>query len=211
MDGAVDERIKTGQRIGVFGGTFDPPHCGHLAVALEVRYRLQLDRMVLFVANDPWQKTVHNGVTPANMRFEMVTSVVSAVNGLIGAVALEASDHEIRRGGATHTADTLATLAGETDGAELFVVLGSDIAASLDTWKRADEVRRLATTVVVERSGNTGRPPEGWEHVVVGVPCLEIASTDIRDRFRNGRPVEALVPSQVVDYVKSHGLYGSAR
>ena len=202
----------TPQRIGVFGGTFDPLHFGHLAIALEVRHQLKLDRMLLVVANDPWQKTVFNTVTPARFRFEMVAAAVSAANESMGEAALEASDHEIRRGGETYTADTLATLASETNGAELFVVVGSDIAASLDTWKRADEVRQLATTVVAERGGSTsGRPPEGWEHLVVKVPALEISSTDVRNRFRNGRPVEALVPLGVVDYVRSSGLYGGAR
>ena len=202
----------TPQRIGVFGGTFDPLHFGHLAIALEVRHQLKLDRMLLVVANDPWQKTVFNTVTPARFRFEMVAAAVSAANESMGEAALEASDHEIRRGGETYTADTLATLASETNGAELFVVVGSDIAASLDTWKRADEVRQLATTVVAERGGSaSGRPPEGWEHLVVKVPVLEISSTDVRNRFRNGRPVEALVPLGVVDYVRSSGLYGGAR
>ena len=210
---AIGERIgATGQRIGVFGGTFDPLHLGHLAIAFEVRHQLQLDRMLLVVANDPWQKTVYNSVTPASLRFEMVAAAVSAANESIGAVALEASDHEIRRGGETYTADTLIALAEENDGAELFVVVGSDIAASLDTWERPDEVRRLATTVVADRGGSLkGRPPEGWDHVLVTVPALEISSTDVRNRFRNHRPVEALVPLQVVDFVRSHGLYGSAR
>ena len=202
----------TPQRIGVFGGTFDPIHFGHLAIAFEVRHQLELDRMLLVVANDPWQKTVFNSVTPARFRLEMVQATVSAVNESVGATVLEASDHEMRRGGETYTADTLAALASETDGAELFVVVGSDIAASLDTWKCPEEVQRLATTVVAERGGNTGgRPPHGWEHVMVAVPALEISSTDIRNRFRNGRPVQALVPPRVVDYVRSNGLYGSAR
>ncbi len=206
----------TPQRIGVFGGTFDPIHFGHLAIALEVRHQLELDRMLLVVANDPWQKTVFNSVTPARFRLEMVQVAVSAANETVGAVVLEAGDQEIQRGGETYTADTLAALASGTDSetgaAELFVVVGSDIAASLDTWERPEDVQRLATTVVAERGGNTGgRPPEGWEHLVVEVPALEISSTDIRNRLRNGRPVQALVPPGVIDYVMSNGLYGSAR
>ena len=197
------------QRIGVFGGTFDPLHFGHLAIAFEVRHQLELDRVLLLVANDPWQKTVFNSVTPAAVRFEMVEAAVAAANESTGSTVLEASDLEIGRGGETYTADTLAALAAETDGAELFVVVGSDIAASLDTWERPDEVCRLATTVVAERAGSVaGRPPEGWDHVVVAAPALEISSTDIRNRFRNGRPTEALVPGPVIEYVRSHGLYG---
>ena len=168
--------------------------------------------MLLVVANDPWQKTVFTSVTPASVRFEMLEAAVAAANESAGSTALEASDLEIRRGGETYTADTLASLASETDGAELFVVVGSDIAASLDTWERPDEVRKLATTVVAERAGSSGgRPPQGWDHVVVAVPALEISSTDVRNRFRNVRPTEALVPPSVIEYVRSHGLYGSTR
>lgn len=202
----------TPQRIGVFGGTFDPIHFGHLAVALEVRHQLGLDRMLLVVANDPWQKTVCNSVTPAASRLEMVGAAAAAANETVGATVLEASDQEIRRGGETYTADTLAALESETGGAELFVVVGSDVAASLDTWERPEEVQRLATTVVAQRGGDArGRPPEGWEHIVVEAPALEISSTDIRSRFRSGRPVLALVPPRVADYVRANGLYGSAR
>ena len=202
----------TPQRTGVLGGTYDPIHFGHLAVALEVRHQLELDRMLLVVANDPWQKTVFNSVTAAKHRLEMVRAAASATNAAAGATVLEASDQEIRRGGETYTADTLAALKAETGGAELFVVVGSDVAASLDAWERPEEVQRLATTVVAERGGNArGRPPEGWEHIVVEAPSLEISSTDVRNRFRSGRPVEALVPPGVVEYVRSNGLYGSAR
>ncbi|MCQ3805977.1 MAG: nicotinate-nucleotide adenylyltransferase [Acidimicrobiaceae bacterium] len=202
----------TPQRVGVFGGTFDPVHSGHLAVALEVRHRLELDRMLLVVANDPWQKTVFNSVTPARFRFEMVRAAVAAANETIGASVLEASDHEIRRGGRTCTADTLAALDAQTGGTDLFVVVGSDVAASLDTWERPEEVQRLATTVVAERAGSVGgRPPPGWEHVVVEAPALEVSSTDVRNRFRNGRPVLGLLPTPVIDYVRSNGLYGSPR
>lgn len=200
------------KRIGVFGGTFDPLHCGHLALALEVRDQLELDRMLLVVANDPWQKTACVPVTLAKYRFEMVAAAVGAINATSGSPILEASDYEIRRGGQTYTADTLATLAAENDNAELFVIVGSDIAASLDTWKRTDEIQQLATTVVALRGGKAaGCPPQGWPHVVVSVPSLEISSTDVRDRFRDGRPVEALIPLQVADYVRTQRLYGSAR
>ena len=198
--------------IGVFGGTFDPLHTGHLAIALEVRHRLQLDRMLLVVANDPWQKTVVTAVTPATLRLELVSAAVDEINRIAGSVMLEASDHEIVRGGESYTADTLATLSAEDHNAELFLLVGSDAAAGLDTWKRPAEIRRLATTVVVDRGGRQGgRPPEGWSHILVAIPALEISSNDVRARFRDGRPVEALVPAAVVSGVRSHGLYGSGR
>lgn len=196
-------------RIGVFGGTFDPLHNGHLLVALEVRHRLELDRMLLVVANDPWQKA-DSAVTPAAIRLELVADAVARLNERIGDTALEASDREIRRGGESYTADTLASLRAEHPDDELFMLVGSDAAAGLDSWKRPDELRTAATTVVVDRGGREGgRPPAGWAHVVVDVPLMEVSSSDLRRRISRGAPVEALMPPTVIDGVRRHGLYAS--
>lgn len=204
-DGADGEPMPDGPRIGVLGGTFDPPHLGHLAVALDVHHALELDRTLLVVANDPWQKSADRAVTDAGTRLRMVEAMVAGFDGL------ESSDAEIRRGGETYTADTLEDLGAATPDASFFLVVGSDAAAGIDTWKRPDDVRRLATTVVVDRGGVTGgRPPKGWPHVVVEVPSLEISSSDLRERFAAGRPVAAMMAPAVVDLVRSTGLYGSA-
>ncbi len=202
----ADRDDQQTSRIGVLGGTFDPPHLDHLAVALEVHHRLRLDRTLLVVANDPWQKSARCPVTPAATRLELATAAVGDLDGL------EASDIEIRRGGETYSADTLEELAASIPGVELFLVVGSDAAGGLDTWKRPDDVRRLAPTVVVDRAGRSGgRPPDGWSHVVVDVPTLEISSSDLRARFADGRPVEAMVPPPVIEMIRASGLYGSGR
>ena len=201
---AVQRRI--GPRIGVLGGTFDPPHLGHLAVALEVRHRLRLSVVLLVVANDPWQKSALHPVTPAPVRLEMVRAAVSGLEGI------EASSLEIDRGGESYMADTLAELDSMHPGADLMLVVGSDIAQGLDTWKRPAELRELATTVVVDRAGRAGgRPPLRWPAMVVEGPALDISSCDIRARFADGRPVEALVPRAVADVVRARGLYGCGR
>ena len=193
-------------RIGVLGGTFDPPHFGHLAAALEVRHRLRLSVVLFVVANDPWQKSALQPVTPARKRLEMVRAAISGLDGL------EASSLEIDRGGESYMADTLQELRSQRPGAELMLVVGSDTAQGLDTWKRPAELRELSTTVVVDRAGRSGgRPGEGWPAVVVEVPGLDISSCDIRARFADGRPVEALVPPAVADFVRSEGLYGCGR
>ena len=193
-------------RIGVLGGTFDPPHFGHLAAALEVRHRLRLSVVLFVVANDPWQKSSLQPVTPARIRLEMVSAAIGGLDGL------EASSLEIDRGGESYMADTLQELRSQHPGAELMLVVGSDTAQGLDTWKRPAELRELSTTVVVDRAGRSGgRPGEGWPAVVVEVPGLDISSCDIRARFADGRPVEALVPPAVADFVRSEGLYGCGR
>ena len=176
-------------------------------IALEVRHRLALDRLLLVVANDPWQKA-ETDVTLASVRFALVSDAVAEINARIGETALEASDLEIRRGGLTYSADTLAQLRDADPAAELFLLVGSDAAAGLPSWKRTDEIRRLATTVVVDRGGREGgRPPADWEHMVVEVPAMEVSSTDIRQRVREGAPVEALIPPTVSSGIGRLGLY----
>ncbi len=200
----MSDRCPT--RLGVFGGTFDPPHFGHLAAALEVRHLLRLDCMLLVVANDPWQKSALAPVTAAGDRLALSAEAAAGFDGL------EVSDLEIRRGGPSSTAETLDELRAAHPHAELFMVVGSDAAAGLDTWKRPADIRRLATTVVMDRLGrHGGRPPSGWEHIVVDVPALEISSADLRARFADGRPVDALTPRAVIEGVRSRGLYGSGR
>ena len=190
----------------MLGGTFDPPHFGHLAAGLEARHRLGLSKVLLMVANDPWQKSGLHPVTPARLRLEMVRAAVGDLDGL------EVSTLEIDRGGESYMADTLRQLRGLHPEAELLLVVGSDTAQGLDTWKRPSELRELATTVVVDRAGPSGgRPPAGWPAVVVEVPALDISSCDIRSRFADGRPVEALVPAAVIEVVRSRGLYGCGR
>ncbi len=199
------ERIGTasrGERIGVFGGTFDPIHVGHLVTAVNVRHALDLDRVLLVVANDPWQKA-DLPVTPANDRLAMVEAAVADVGGI------EASDLEISWGGLSYTADTLATLRRLHPDAELHIILGSDAAALLPTWERVEEVRASATLVVVTRPGAGAlAPPLGWDHRAVEVPRLEVSSTDLRARFVDGRPLDWLVTVPVVHVIRQRGLYG---
>lgn len=190
------------RRFGVFGGTFDPPHVGHLVTAVNVRHALNLDAVLLVVANDPWQKSGDRQVSPAEDRLAMVRAAVSGVEGL------EASDLEIRRGGTSYTADTIADLRADDPDVELFLILGSDAAEGLPTWARADEVRNGATIVVVTRPGaEHGEPPDGWSWVSVESPRLEVSSTDLRRRVLDGRPLDYLLTPAVIDCIESRGLY----
>jgi nicotinate-nucleotide adenylyltransferase len=191
-------------RIGIFGGTFDPVHVGHLVAALNTRHDLGLDRVVLMVANVPWQKAGERKVTPAEDRFEMVKAAVGAVAGL------EASRMEIDRGGPSYTADTVSQFATLYPGAELFVIVGWDVGADLDSWERLDEVRDLARLVVVNRPGTpppAGLRRQGWRLAQVTGPNLEISSTDLRARAATGRPLDYLVPAPVVRVIRERNLY----
>lgn len=201
-DGTADTVPTVSERIGVFGGTFDPPHVGHLVTAADVRHALGLDCVLLVVANRPWQKVGTRDISAAADRLAMVEAAVAGVDGL------EASSLEIDRGGDSFTADTLATLADLHPGGELFLVLGADAASGLSTWERVDEVRSLATLVVVGRPG--ARPatvPGRWRSLTVQVPRLEVSSTDLRARVRDGRPLDHLLPRDVIACVRERHLY----
>ena len=195
----------TGERIGIFGGTFDPPHVGHLVVAVNARHALRLDRLFLVVAHDPWQKTHSRPVSSAADRLAMVEAAVADVEGL------EASGMEIERGGVSYSADTLAALRDEDPSRELFLVVGSDAAAGLPTWERGDEVRDLATIVVATRPGaEDGAPPRGWSWQRLETPRLEVSSTDLRARIADGRPLDYLLTPAVIDAIQARHLYRSA-
>jgi nicotinate-nucleotide adenylyltransferase len=193
------------QRIGLFGGTFDPPHVGHLVTAVNVRHVLHLDVVLLMVANVPWQKETSRAITPAPDRLAMVMAAVADVEGL------EASGIELERGGPSFTADTLAALAERHPGAELFTIVGDDAAAGLPTWERFEEVARRSRLVVVDRPGAPVVLPAGFDWLRVEVPRLEVSSTDLRARFVDGRPLDFLVTPPVLEVIRRRGLYGSVR
>ena len=143
-------------RIGLFGGTFDPPHLGHLVTAVNVRFALGLDRVVLMVANEPWQKVGTRSVSPALDRLAMVEAAVAGVDGLV------AGRTEIDHGGPSYTADTLALLQQEYPGATLFTIMGDDAAAGFETWERHTDVAARSELVVVDRPGGAFPLPAGY-------------------------------------------------
>ena len=191
-------------RIGLFGGTFDPPHVGHLVTAVNVRHALDLDLVIMMVANVPWQKEGSRPITPAEDRLAMVDAAVDEVARLVpGRI-------EIDHGGHSFTADTLRTLAAEHPGAQLFTIVGDDAAAGLLTWTRHDEVVALSRLVVVDRPGDPVELSADIDWIRVEVPHLEVSSTDLRARFRDGRPLDYLVTEPVLDVIRERGLYGDA-
>lgn len=190
-------------RIGIFGGTFDPIHVGHLAAAVNAKAGAHLDKVLMVVANIPWQKEGLRKVQPAAERLALVREAVSGVEGL------EASDIEIRRGGESYTIDTVLEIRKQFPNDELFLVIGADVASELDTWERADDLADLVTLVIVNRPGSV-RPTnlgERWNYLEVEVPALDISSTDLRARAIEGRPLDYLIPSAAIDYIRQHKLY----
>jgi len=190
----------TVEKLGVFGGTFDPVHVAHLAAAVAARHQLGLARVLLVVAGDPWQK--HGAVmAPADARLQMVEAAIEGVEGL------EASRLEIDRAGPTYSIDTIEQLTAPDR--ELFLIVGADVAARMHTWHRADELRALVTLGIVGR-GSVGAPAEPsspWRCEPVDLPRLDVSSTDLRRRVAAGEPVEFLVPMPAVRVLRARGLY----
>jgi nicotinate-nucleotide adenylyltransferase len=190
-------------RVGLFGGTFDPPHIGHIAVAAEARYQLGLDHVLLVVANDPWQKSAGGPITPAADRLEMVTAAVAGHPGL------EASDVEIRRGGPSYSIDTVVELSPRYG--DLTLIMGADTAAGLDSWHRSKELSGLVRVGVTGRIGSMPNLGSPWRVETFECPVLQVSSSDIRHRCHVGAPIDHLVPTGVGAIVESHALYGFRR
>jgi nicotinate-nucleotide adenylyltransferase len=187
------------ERVGVLGGTFDPVHVGHVVAAVDVRAALRLDRVLMVVAGDPWQKRGSVEASP-EQRFAMAEIACGDLAGV------EVSRLELDHEGPSVTADTLERLLDPAR--ELFLLLGADAVANMPTWRRLEETRHLATIAVVERAGEHAEPPgPGWRFEHVTIPRLDVSSSDIRTRIATGRPIDGLTPPRVVDFIRDAGLY----
>lgn len=189
------------RRIGVFGGTFDPPHVGHLVTAVRAAEQLALDVVLLVVANVPWQKVGTRPISPAADRVSMVEAAVE------GEPTLVMCDLEVRRGGDSFTVDTLELLRLEGPEDELVLILGADTANVLDTWKRFAHLPSLCRLAVVDRPGTTVSLPAGFTAEHLRVPQLEVSSTEIRRRVAESRSIRYLVPERVVSLIEQRRLY----
>ena len=189
------------ERVGVYGGTFDPVHVAHLAVAAQALHQLRLDRLIFVVANVPWQKAQARHVSDADDRLAMVQAAIAGHRGF------EASRIEIDRGGPSYTADTLNDLAAP--GRDLFLIIGSDLVDELVTWNRWEEIPPQCTLAVCHRPGEAerGELAPGWRSVTVRSPALEISSTELRTMAGEGRPLDFLVPEPVLKVIEHRSLY----
>ena len=198
-------------RIGILGGTFDPIHEGHLAAARAAIECANLDRVVLIPTGEP----PHRGaaVAGAEQRLEMARLAVDSDK------TLDVSDVEIRRRGPSYTADTLEELKRTRPHDDLFLILGWDAARLFGTWRVPDEIRRLATVVVVTRP-QSGAPDaaalraaglDPRRTVVCARPTPDISGSELRDAIANGEPVGDRLPRAVEEYIAKHNLYGDNR
>ena len=192
------------RRLGILGGTFDPPHAGHIAAAVAAQTQVGLDDVVLMVANEPWQKVGDRQVTSAQVRWEMTEALVEEISGL------RADDREIRRGGPTFTVDTLEEILAEQPNTEIFLIVGADTAERLETWHRASDVVRLSTIVIVNRDKSTNAAPgflRDARVLNVTMNPVDVSSSGIRDAVARGESIESLTSSSVASIIRDHSLY----
>jgi nicotinate-nucleotide adenylyltransferase len=190
------------KRLGLFGGTFDPPHNAHLALARAALDEFQLDALHWIPAGQPWQKT--RSITEAVHREAMVRAAIEGEPRFI------LDRIELERQGPSYTLDTVRALRAQQPDAQRFLIIGADQYAGLHTWQGWQELLGLVTLAVANRPGLM--PPINAEvlrtpHRVVPLPMLDISATDIRARVARGLPIDSLVPPAVARYIEINALY----
>ena len=199
-----------GVRIGVFGGTFDPIHMGHLVVAEDARAALELDKVLFIPAGEPWFKS-YRQITESHHRLAMVRLAVEDNPDFA------VSDIEVRRSGPSYTVDTLAELHDQYADAEFTVILGLDALREIDRWYQPRRVFEMASVVGMARPGtsldpsvlNAAIPGASSRMRLVDSTLIDISGTDIRQRVTAGRSIRYRVPAAVERYVYENRLYVS--
>lgn len=189
------------KRLGLYGGSFDPVHLGHLLVARAAMEELQLDRLFFIPAAQSPLKPERQPA-PANFRLQMLRLA------LVGETRYEIDLQEIDRGGASYTIDTLRDYAQRFPKAQLYYLIGADNASQLHRWRESDQFARLAEFVVIPRpgGGDAELPPPFRGQALRGFP-LGVSSSEIRGRIKAGLPVDLLVPPAVAEAIRVNRLY----
>jgi nicotinate-nucleotide adenylyltransferase len=196
--------------LGVLGGTFDPPHIGHLMLAEEARLALSLGRVLFVPAGDPWRK-VGRELSPPEHRLAMVRLAVGADPNYA------VSTLEIEREGPSYTVETLTALHEQLPAdSELFFIVGQDSLADLPNWRQPQRIISLARLAVAARAAWESAQADALEKEVPGIsqrlvwldmPRIDISSTALRQRVRQGQSIRSWVPPPVEEYIRQHGLY----
>jgi nicotinate-nucleotide adenylyltransferase len=195
-------------RIGILGGTFDPPHLAHLAIAEEAREVLGLSRVLFVPAGRPWQKA-DRAVSPGPVRLAMVERAIA------GNPFFVADSREVNRPGPSYTAETVAELAAET-GSEPWLILSAEALAGFATWRDPERILAFARLCIVPREGAPAAalmvfreryPAAADRMAVLDHPRLAISSTAVRARVRAGRSIRYLVPDAVAALITEYALY----
>ncbi|MBP7736564.1 MAG: nicotinate-nucleotide adenylyltransferase [Spirochaetes bacterium] len=190
-------------KLGIFGGTFNPIHYGHLINAEMIRSDFDLDRIILVPAKYPVHKSLA-GEVPAEERYAM------AVLAAAEAKEYEVSRIEIDRNGPSYTITTVQALQERYPGSELNLIVGMDSLNTIDTWRETERLLKHVSLIVMRRPGEACAPDVDLGKCMVRFadnPLIDISSTVIRERLRAGKSVRFLMPDAVIDYIARKGLY----
>lgn len=185
------------RRLGLFGGTFDPPHLGHVAALRAATRSGRFSHLEVTVAGDPYQKT--SKISPASLRLAMARAAFG------GLELVEVSDREIRRVGPSYTIETVRELLAEASYDEIDLIVGADLVSFLDHWYEADELRTLVGVGVVPRPGSTTMLPKSWRSYEIPMDPVDLSSTFIRGIVANADDLSHYLPAAVIP------LYEEAR
>ena len=180
----------TRARLGLFGGTFDPPHFGHVAALRAAAATGRFDRIEVTVAGNPYLKRATTEIHPATLRFAMAEAAFG------GLALVEVSDREIRREGPSYTIDTVRELLETCD--EVDVIMGADLLEQIDSWHEASELRTLVQLGVVPRPGGSGRVPPGWRAYEIEMEPVDLSSSFIREVAKTPENLRNFVPEDVI-------------
>lgn len=191
-----------GKKIGLFGGTFDPPHFGHMLIAQEALHECKLDEIWFIPVSTPPHK--ERDVTPGYARLEML------VRAIEDEPKFYVSDAELKRSGRSYTVDTVKHFAETYPSHEFFFIIGGDMIESLGEWKDIDTILSLVTFIGVDRSEHTDASPHYKDRVQhLDLIQVDFSSTKIRERVQESKPIRYMVPDKVDTYIQEGGLYGS--
>ncbi len=191
------------KRIGVFGGTFDPIHFGHVHLLTELLNSKKFDEIIVIPAGDPWQK---NPKVPSEYRFEMTQIALKEL-------PLKVSDLEIKRNGPTYALDTYQELEALYGDQDFVWIIGSDVINSLSSWHEIERLAQSVEFLVVKRPQSkvdVTNVPAFVKYSKIEVDALDISATQVRDALANRGVLAGLIPDNVAQFIKSKGLYGAA-
>jgi nicotinate-nucleotide adenylyltransferase len=187
-------------RIGILGGTFDPPHNGHIAIARAAIDKLDLQKVIIIPAKiQPFKAGI--SISSVDDRMAMLNLALTG-NG-----QFELSDIEIKRDGMSYTADTLTALRGTYPKDELYLLIGADNVSQIEKWHQADKIRRLCTIAAANRPGYRQSGSFSDKIVFFEMIPVDVSSTEIRRRVRAGESISGMTPQSVESYILNHKLY----
>jgi len=198
------------KRQGILGGTFDPIHLGHIHIAYEAIYKLNLEKIIFMPSGNPPHKT-DKKITSGKERYAIIKEAIK------NQPYFEVSDYEINKNGMSYTYETLEYLNGKYKNVKWYFITGADCLAYLDKWKNVQRILDNCTFVVFKRSGFSNKDIEKYksyieqtynkEIIYLDIPLIEISSTDIRDRIKNNKEYNYLLPEGIGKYIIENKFY----